>query len=76
MTTFKPSALHLLNFLDNHQINVALIPPNCTERLQQLDLSINKTEKDFLYSKFREWYALKVCSQIKGETETKPVDLR
>ena len=66
----------LLNLLDSHHINVALIPPNCTDRLQPLDLSINKAAKDFLRSKFREWYAQQVCSQIKGETETKPVDLR
>ena len=32
--------------------------------------------KYFLRGKFREWYALQVCSQIKGEIETEPVDLR
>ena len=66
----------VLSLLDQYRINVALILPNCTDRLQPLDLSINKTAKDFLQGQFREWYALQVCSQIKGETETKPVDLR
>ena len=66
----------VLSLLDQYHMNVALIPPNCTDRLQPLDLSINKAAKDFLRGKFREWYALQVCSQIKGETETKPVDLR
>ena len=66
----------MLSLLDQYHINVALIPPNCTDRLQPLDLSINKAAKDFLRGKFREWYALQVCSQIKGETETEPVDLR
>jgi len=42
----------LLNLLDNHQINVALMTPICTDRLQPLDLSINKAAKDFLHSKF------------------------
>ena len=37
----------LLNLLDSHNVNVALIPPNCTDRLQPLDLSVNKTVKDF-----------------------------
>ena len=37
---------------------------------------INKAAKDYLRGQFREWYALQVCSQIKGETDTKPVDLR
>ena len=30
----------LLNFLDSNNIDVILIPPNCTDRLQPLDLSI------------------------------------
>ena len=71
-----PCTASVLSLLDQHHINVALIPPNCTDRLQPLDLSINKAAKDFLRGKFREWYALQVCSQINGETETKPVDLR
>ena len=37
----------LLNLLDSHNFNVALIPLNCTDRLQPLDLSVNKTGKDF-----------------------------
>ena len=47
----------LLTLLDNHNINVTLIVPNCTYRLQPLDLSINKPAKDFLRSQFQEWYA-------------------
>ena len=66
----------MLSLLDQYHINVTLIPSNCTDRLQPLDLSINRAAKDFLHGKFREWYALQVCSQIKGETETEPVDLR
>jgi len=47
----------LLTLLDNHNIYITLIPPNCTEWLQPLDLSINKPAKDFLRSQFQEWYA-------------------
>ena len=65
----------LLNLLDSHNVNVALIPPNCTDRLQPLDLSVNKTVKDFLRNQFREWYAKQVCTQIE-EGENKIVDLR
>ena len=32
----------ILTLLDSHNINVALLPANCTNRLQPLDLSVNK----------------------------------
>ena len=40
-----------------------------------LDLSVNKTVKDFLRNQFREWYAKQVCTRIE-EGENKIVDLR
>ena len=45
--------LELLTLLDDNNINVILIPPNCTDRLQPLDLSINKAAKEFLRRKFK-----------------------
>ena len=66
----------LLKLLDSKIINVVLIPPNCTDRLQPLDLSVNKTAKDFLRKCFQKWYALQVCSQLEGKTTKEPVDLR
>ena len=46
----------LLKFLDTNNISVILVPPNCTDRLQPLDLSVNKAAKEFLRRKFHEWY--------------------
>ena len=66
----------LLKLLDTNIINVVLIPPNCTDRLQPLDLSVNKTVKEFLRKCFQKWYALQVCSQLEGKTSKEPVDLR
>ena len=66
----------LLKLLDANIINVVLIPPNCTDRLQPLDLSINKTAKEFLRKCFQKWYASQVCSQLEGKTLKEPVDLR
>ena len=65
----------LLSLLDSHNVNVVLVPPNCTDRLQPLDLSVNKAAKDFLRRKFREWYAKQVCVQLNG-AQNIPVDLR
>ena len=66
----------LLTILDDNNINVILIPANCTDRLQPLDISVNKAVKDFLRSKFQEWFAKQVKSQLSGETAKAPVDLR
>ena len=66
----------LLRMLDSNNINVILIPANCTDRLQPLDISVNKSVKEFLRSKFQEWYSKKICSQLKGEKEKSPIDLR
>ena len=66
----------LLKLLDTKIINVVLILPNCTDRLQPLDLSINKTAKDFLCKCFQKWYDLKVCSQLEEKTSKELVDLR
>jgi len=45
------------------------------DRLQPLELSVNKAAKDFLRKEFREWYARKVCVQLDG-AHNEPVDLR
>ena len=66
----------ILTLLDQNNINIVLIPPNCTDRLQPLDLSVNKSAKSFLRNEFQTWYAKQVCSQLQGQSENKPVDLR
>ena len=58
----------LLKLLDTNMVNVVLIPPNYTDRLQPLDLSVNKAAKEFLHKCFQKWYALQVCSQLEGKT--------
>ena len=59
----------MLTLLDNHNINVTLIPANCTDRLQPLDLSINKPAKDFLRSQFQEWYAQEFSTILQAQSE-------
>ena len=66
----------LLKLLNANNISVVLIPPHCTDRLQPLDVSVNKAAKEFLRNSFQKWYASIVCSQLNGKTEKKAVDLR
>ena len=53
-----------------------MIPPNCTDRIQPLDLSVNKAAKEFLRRKFQAWYAQNVCAQLEEKMSKKPIDLR
>ena len=54
----------ILTFLDQKNINVILIPPNCTDHLQLLGHSVNKAVKDQLRCQFQACYAQEVCHQF------------
>ena len=45
-------------------VEVVFIPPNCTSKLQPLDVSVNKPLRNHLKVKFTQWYADKVHSQL------------
>ena len=57
----------VLDILDFHNILVIDVPANCTDRLQPLDVSINKSIKHYL----KESYANEVHKQ-----QGKPVDMK
>ena len=40
--------------LEGNDINFVILPANCTDRLQPLDLSFNKAAKIFLHSRFQD----------------------
>lgn len=68
----------LSKLLDNNFLYV-LVPPNCTDLLQPLDLSVNKSAKDQLRGSFQDWYAMQITGQVKEGKEKSnlvPVDLR
>jgi len=74
---FKPQCTQeLFTLLDDNFINVLLILLNCTDRLQPMDISVNKPAKYFLRCEFKSWYAKQVCSQFRGESEKAPIDMR
>ena len=67
------------DLLSRNNILCILVPPNCTDRLQLLDATVNKTAKDFLMRKFQEWYSERLLEQLDQGIEAKdlqPVDLR
>ena len=43
----------LLQILTKNNIDYIFIPPNCTDRLQPLDVSVNKVAKSFLRDCFQ-----------------------
>ena len=50
--------------LDENNIISVLIPPNCTDKLQPMDIAINKPMKDELKTRFQTWYANEVQKQL------------
>ena len=45
------------NSVEAHKILVVAVPPSTTDKLQPLDLSVNKAAKIFLRDLFHHWYA-------------------
>ena len=49
------------------------ISANCADRLQPMDLSANKSAKELMHGKFREWYATQVQKQLdEGVSQISP----
>ena len=51
--------------LAKNNILTVPIPPNCTHKLQPMDVSINKPMKEELRKRFQAWYASEVEKQLK-----------
>ena len=50
--------------LEESRILVVVIPAGTTDKLQPLDLSVNKAAKSFLRDRFHHWYADEVKKQL------------
>ena len=58
-----------------NNIDIVLVPANCTDRLQPLDISVNKAAKNFMRDQFQRWYAEQIQQQVHDNVKN-PVDLR
>uniref|UniRef100_A0A1X7V329 DDE-1 domain-containing protein n=1 Tax=Amphimedon queenslandica TaxID=400682 RepID=A0A1X7V329_AMPQE len=56
----------VLQRLEANHIHSVLIPESCTDKLQPMDVSVNKAAKAFLQREFQSWYAKSITTQ-KGE---------
>ena len=68
--------------LELNNIHVCLLPPNTTDLLQPVDISVNKPAKEFLKRKFEQWYSEEVMDQLEGRdiddfevVELQPINL-
>ena len=84
MDNFKGQTTSAVNkLLEDNNIQVSLLPANTTDRLQPMDLSVNKHAKAFLKHKFQEWYREQIAKQLEGmsekdidNVELQPIDLK
>ena len=76
MDNFKGQVTDTINqFLDSNNIHLCLLPPNTTDLLQPMDLTVNKPGKEFIKKKFENWYADKVIEQLDDEGDLEPINL-
>ena len=72
------TTLDFLKVLEDNNILAVEVPPNCTDRLQPLDLAVNKPLKDQMKRQFHQWYSKEVEKRVKdAKTEDgKVIDLK
>ena len=64
------TTVRIIKLLDDNHVRIVMVPPNCTDRLQPLDVSVNKAVKNFLRQQFENCYATQVCQQLKSGDST------
>ena len=58
------TTVNILSHLKSHNIVPLQLPANCIDKLQPLDISVNKPMKDYPEKRFQQWYALEVKTQL------------
>ena len=57
----------ILTVLEENNVYIVIVPANCTDHLQPLDLSVNKAAKKFLRKQFTKWYSYQICQQLRRD---------
>ena len=50
--------------LEENHILYVTVPNNCTDHLQPLDVSVSRSAKEFMQSKFQKWYGNVISTQL------------
>ena len=64
----------VFSLLESHNIHVVLLPPNCTDVLQPMEIAVNRPAKAFLKWQFEEWYTGQILDQV-GDRDIESVEL-
>ncbi|VDH90101.1 Hypothetical predicted protein [Mytilus galloprovincialis] len=59
----------LLSHLKKNDIIPLFVPAACTDKLQPLDLSVNREYKEQLKSNFHDWYSAQVVQQLNHQED-------
>ena len=54
----------ILSLLDSHHIDLVIVPPNCTNHLQPLDVIVNKAMKENPRKQFQNWFYSQVYKTL------------
>ena len=60
----EEDGMESLALLQENNVLSVIVPSNCTDLLQPLDLSVNKPLKDPLRRSFQSWYSEQVSKQL------------
>jgi len=65
----------MTRLLESYNIHTCLIPPNTTDRLQPMDVAVNKPAKAFIRQCFQAWYGEQISMQLDGEHAVEEQDV-
>ena len=65
----------IIDLLTTNNVYYVIVPPNCTDKLQLLNVSVNKTAKDCVRHQFQMWYTKQICLQ-ENPNQLEPANLR